>query len=77
MLRGSLSEVVTQRPLAAKGIIMLERLRMWYWQTLHQTVVNCCFKVTEVWAEALGTTEDSGRASREKPDGQRRDEGNS
>ena len=24
-----------------KGIVMLERLRMWYWQTLHKTVVNC------------------------------------
>jgi hypothetical protein len=57
-----------------KGSIMLERLRMWYWQTLQQTIVNCCFKVTEVWAEAHGTTQDSGRTSRDKPDTQTGDE---
>lgn len=56
---------------------MLERLKMWYLQTLHQTIVNCCFNVTAVWAEAHGATQRSRRASRDKPDGQTRDEGSS
>ena len=31
---------------------MLERLKMWYLQTLLKTIVNCCFPVAKVWAEA-------------------------
>jgi len=55
---------------------MLERLKMWYLQTLHQTIVNCCFPVTKIWAEVHGTTQGSGRTSREKPDTQTGEEGN-
>jgi hypothetical protein len=54
---------------------MLERLRMWYLQTLLKTIANCCFPVTKVWAEAHGTTQASGRASRDKPDTQTDEEG--
>lgn len=55
---------------------MLERLKMWYLQTLLKTIVNCCFPVTKIWEEAHGTTPASGRARRDKPDRQTGEEGN-